>query len=353
MTMHEFSDSPRKTFAFSAENPGGQKGGGSQGGPLEKRRASISVQPGETVTLVNTEGPGMLQSMWFGGNITQSFILRVFWDDQAYPSVEAPLAAFMGIGYPEACLENNRHFPTLNSAMVMIAPCRGANCYWPMPFRKHCLMTLENKSTKPQDTYYMIIGFHGEIQTDSRYFHASYRQARPTGDAEDYVVIDGIKGRGHFAGVSLAVGTNGANSCWVEGEPKMYIDGDVYPTINYTGTEDYFCGSYAFGYDSVMRHYQTYSGLYTGMYALLGHEDALHAGDPNYQYQPRFMLYRWHIPDPIEFEHDFRMTMQHIYFTQYGTQFRRDDYASVAYWYQTLPSEPLTALPPIDLIDIP
>lgn len=337
----------RSSFTFSPENPAGAKGGGSKGSPKEKLQAFFRVAPGETITLVDVNGPGMIQSMWFGGELSQAFIFRAYWDHQEYPSVEAPLGAFMGVGYTASCFEKDMHFPTLNSAMILVAPYRGANSYWKMPFAKHCRITLENKSNKEMKTFYSITGYCGEIPEDSGYFHASYRHARPVADGSDYIVIDGIKGRGHFAGVSLAVGTNGANGCWVEGEPKMFIDGDTWPTINFTGTEDYFGSSYAFGYDKGIQHYQTYSGLYSGMFALMGSEA------PMYTYQPRFMLYRWHIPDPIVFEHDFKMTMQHIHYSQYGICYRHDDYASVAYWYQTLPSEPLKALPPIEEIDIP
>lgn len=126
----------------------------------------------------------------------------------------------------------------------------------------------------------------------------------------------------------------------------MYIDGDSHPSINYTGTEDYFCGSYAFGYDNArLEKYTPYSGQYAGMFAVLGgHVE-------HYRYQPRFMMYRWHVPDPIFFDRDFRMTLQHMHFTPHGHRPRRDDYASVAYWYQTLPSAPLAPLPPDEEIE--
>ena len=55
-----------------------------------------------------------------------------------------------------------------------------------------------------------------------------------------YTIVDGIEGRGQFVGVTLATGMNGNNTCWVEGEARMYLDDDPYPSIHYTGTEDYF-----------------------------------------------------------------------------------------------------------------
>lgn len=136
-------------------------------------------------------------------------------------------------------------------------------------------------------------------------------------------------------GVTLATGMNGNNTCWVEGEARMYIDDDKYPSIHYTGTEDYFCGSYGFGNDVQIKSYQTYSGLYSGMYAIYGDNRAFYNG------QQRFLLYRFHISDPIHFETGFRMTLDNMGWT--GPRY--DDYTSCAYWYQTLPSAPLKPLP--------
>ena len=150
-----------------------------------------------------------------------------------------------------------------------------------------------------------------------------------------YTIIDGIQGKGQFVGVTLATGMNGNNTCWVEGEARMYIDDDKYPSIHYTGTEDYFCGSYGFGNDVQIKSYQTYSGIYSGMYAIYGDNREFYNG------QQRFLLYRFHIADPIHFETGFRMTLDNLGWT--GPRY--DDYTSCAYWYQTLPSAPLKPLP--------
>lgn len=315
----------RKSFGFSAENPTGTKGGGTRGKDCEKLRAFIEIQPGETVTLCDTDGPGMITHMWFTGYIGHSFILRAYWDNLEQPSVEAPISAFFGCAYDENFADRDGNYPVLNSAMVLVAPGRGYNCYWEMPFQKHCTITMENRSDKPQTLYYMISGWHGELPEGSCYFHAAYRQEHPVQKGRSYTVIDGIKGRGFFAGMSLATGMNGHNICWVEGEAKMYIDGDRYPTMNYTGTEDYFCGAYAFGNDVYQHRYQTFSGHYVGMYAILGDTGEM------YNHQKRFLLYRWHVKDPVYFEQDFRMVMDNLGWT--GPRY--DDYTSCAYWYLT------------------
>ncbi len=108
----------------------------------------------------------------------------------------------------------------------------------------------------------------------------------------------------------------------------MYLDGDAYPSLNYTGTEDYFCGAYGFGNDIALKQYQTFSGQYVGLYAILGNPREF------YNAQQRFLLYRWHVPDPVYFEKDFRMTLDNLGWT--GPRY--DDYTSVAYWYLDVPA---------------
>ncbi len=296
----------RKSFGFSAENPTGQKGGGTHGKDCEKLRPCIRIEPGETITLCDTEGPGMITHIWFTGYIGHSFVLRIYWDGMELPSVEAPISAFFGCAYDENFEDRDGKYPVLNSAAVLVAPGRGYNCYWEMPFQKHCRITMENRSGEAQTLYYMISGWHGILPMDCGYFHAAYRQEHPVQKGHSYTVIDGVKGSGCFAGMSLSAGMNGHNTCWVEGEAKMYIDGDIYPTMNYTGTEDYFCGSYAFGNDIILNQYQTFSGLYAGLYAIFGDTSEM------YNHQKRFMLYRWHIKDPVYFNKDFRMTLDNL-----------------------------------------
>lgn len=194
---------------------------------------------------------------------------------------------------------------------------------------------MENRGEKDRDLYYIITGCHCDVPDEIGYFHASYRQEHPVQKGRSYTIIDGIQGKGQFVGVTLATGMNGNNTCWVEGEARMYIDDDKYPSIHYTGTEDYFCGSYGFGNDVQIKSYQTYSGLYSGLYAIYGDNREFYNG------QQRFLLYRFHIADPIHFETKFRMTLDNLGWT--GPRY--DDYTSCAYWYQTLPSAPLKPLP--------
>ena len=325
----------RQSFGFSAENPTGQKNGGTKGKDCEKLRPCIQIAPGETVTLCDTDGPGMITHIWFTGYVGHSFVMRIYWENEEFPSVEAPISAFFGCAYDENFKDRDGNYIVLNSAKILTAPGRGFNSYWEMPFEKHCRITMENRSKKEETLYYMISGWYGEIPQDAGYFHAAYRQEHPVTKGRAYTIIDGIEGRGCFAGLTLATGMNGNNTCWVEGEAKMYIDDDQYPSMNYTGTEDYFCGSYGFGNDIILNRYQTFSGMYTGLFAIMGDNREFYNG------QQRFLLYRFHEKDPVYFSKNFKMTIDNLGWT--GPRY--DDYTSVAYWYLEKPSKLAEELP--------
>ncbi|MBQ3037547.1 MAG: DUF2961 domain-containing protein [Clostridia bacterium] len=323
----------RRSFMFSAENLNGEPNGGTRGKDCEKLNPRIRLEPGTTAVLCDTDGPGMISSIWIGGHNGHSIILRMYWDNEEFPSVEVPMSAFFGNFYDENVKDRDGKFITLNSSKILFAPCRGFSCYWEMPFKKHCRITVENRGYETKPIYYAITGWHGEVPENSGYFHAQYRQEHPVEKGRSYVALD-VAGRGMFAGIAMASGLNGNSTCWVEGEVKMYIDGDQYPRINYTGTEDYFCGSYAFGND-IDKEYQTYSGHYVGMYAILGDMRDY------YNTQQRFMMYRWHEKDPIYFEKGFKMCMDNMGWT--GPRY--DDYTSVAFYYMDKPTQLTEELP--------
>lgn len=340
-----------RTFSASSENPTAAKGGGSRGSDIEKTFPCTFIQPGETLTILDIDGPGYIGQIWTGGNTGWHMIIRMYWDNSDVPSVEAPLSAFFGHAYYNNCKDFKGDYPTLNSALLLAAPCRGFSSYFKMPFKKHAKITVENRNPKQaQNIYYTINGQLCDVPEDTLYFHASYRQAQPLEAGKAYTVIDGIEGSGNFLGVTLSAGINGRNGCWVEGEVKMFVDDDIYPSLNYTGTEDYFCGSYAFGYD-MFGKYQPYSGLYAGMNAMIGGE-IWDRSISSYNTQPRFMGYRWHLPDPVHFDKNFSMKLLNMGYMNDKTYGRRDDFASVAYWYQTLPHKKFKELPSDDELSL-
>lgn len=341
--------SPARTRSISAENPRGEKGRAAMGmegtgahsarniGEGWKVSPSVVVPAGTTNTVADIEGPGAIQSFWIAGSLGRHILLRFYWDGQERPSVEAPITDFFAFFWPDQNLDNSTgRFPTLQSLPVLVAPNRGYNCFWEMPFRQRCRITVENRSDQDAIVYYQVNYALTEVPEDAAYFHAQYRQARPV-EGGVYTLLDGVQGRGHYVGTALGVGINGHGGWWGEGEIKFYLDGDgAYPTICGTGTEDYFGGAYDWDANG---SYTTYSAPYMGMYHVI-------APDGRYNSQQRFSLYRWHIPDPIRFESDLKVTIQDLGWRGDRTYLpRKDDFFSMAYWYQTLPTASFPALP--------
>ena len=162
---------------------------------------------------------------------------------------------------------------------------------------------------------------------------------------EVYTILDGVKGRGQYVGTTLCWGVNNCG-WWGEGEIKFYMDGDgEFPTICGTGTEDYFCGSYNFE-NRETHQYQPFTTPYAGLHQVI-------RPDGVYRSQQRFGLYRWHIMDPIRFEQDLKVTIQALGWREGGRYLPlQDDIASVAFWYQTLPTAPFPALPSKDQLEV-
>ena len=214
-----------------------------------------------------------------------------------------------------------------------------------MPFRQQCRITLENRGEEEAVYYYQIDYTLGEVPQDAAYFHAQFRRVNPLPYKEVYTILDGVQGQGHYVGTYMAWGVHN-NGWWGEGEIKFYLDGDQEaPTICGTGTEDYFCGSYNFEDPRTHSRYVEFSTPYGGFYPVT--QDGL------YQSQKRFGAYRFHIADPIRFAENLRVTIQALGWRDGGRYLPlQDDIASVAFWYQTLPTAPFPALPDREFLEI-
>ncbi len=349
-----------KTRSISPENFTGEKGAGgmSVDGPAAnaarglgqgwKVSPYIIVPPGETVTLADIEGSGAIQQIWMtlAGGKWRHTILRAYWDDQDQPSVECPAGDFFACGWEK--------YAQVSSLAVCVNPGRAFNCYWEMPFRTRARWTLTNLSNAAIYVYYQINYTLTEVPDDVAYFHAQFRRTNPLPFKTDYTILDGVSGRGHFIGTYMAWGVNNAG-WWGEGEIKFFLDGDgAFPTICGTGTEDYFCGAYNFDVGTMERDpkippaYVEFTTPYAGLPQVL-------RPDGLYRSQQRFGLYRWHIMDPIRFETDLRVTIQALgWRTDKDRRYLplQDDIASVAFWYQTLPTAPFPALPDRDYLEV-
>ena len=322
------------TRSISAENPTGAVASGAQAVPGEKDpgsllgqgwkiRPCITLEPQTTTTLAEIDGPGVIQHIWITvrPEAYRSCVLRMYWDNEETPSVEVPLGDLFA----------NVHGLRYNVVSIPIAvnPSGGFNSYWPLPFRKHARITIENEYWEPiNGFFYQITYALGEVPAEAAYFHAQWRRSTTTRECPEHVIVDGIQGQGHYVGTVM--GWNQfSNGWWGEGEIKFFMDGDgEFPTICGTGTEDYFCGAWCFG--------ETFCAPYTG-YPLWRKEE----GDI-----PQHGLYRWHIMDPIRFHKDLKVTIQALgWWLNAKFEPLTDDISSVAYWYQSEPHGAFPQLP--------
>lgn len=342
--------SSAKTKSISAENPTGEKGKGGMApadpngssrelGQGWKCRPCQLIAPGQTSLVADIGGPGAVQSMWFAGTIvSRDFILRIYWDDQEAPSVECPLPDFFASPWALQNLQapSQGPFSPVNSLPVSVNPNRGLNCFWEMPFKSRCRITVENRHPVITGAcFYQINYTLTDIPDDVGYFHAQFRRTNPVPYGEVYTILDGIKGFGHYVGTSMGWSINNSG-WWGEGEIKFYLDGDTdFPSICGTGTEDYFGGAFNWDVDS---NYTVYTTPFMGMHQVL-------KPDGLYQSQHRHAMYRWHVMDPIRFENDIKVTIQALGWRSEGRYYPgQHDISSVAYWYQVLPASPFPVL---------
>ncbi len=354
--------SDAESRSISAENPDGARGGGGRAtdgtGSVHARdlgvgwkvSPSIELPPGETATLARIAGSGAIQQIWLtcqGGATLRNLILRMYWDDQAHPSVEVPLGDFFACGWGA--------FAPVASLAVCVNPARGLNCYWEMPFRSSARITLENRDDVGTVVYYQINYALTEVSAERACFHARFRRSNPVPEKRDHVLLEEVRGRGQYVGTYLAWGVN-HNGWWGEGEVKFFLDRDGdFPTLCGTGTEDYFGGSHNFDLHTVepdrAERYRTYTTPYCGLPQVI-------VPDGAYRASQRFGMYRWHIVDPVRFRERIKVTVQCLGWRSDADRERRrylprrDDVASTAFWYQTLPSAPPPPLPGRDDLEI-
>lgn len=307
--------------AITWENKTGAKGAG--GKEREGRKGSPCIPKianGETVTLMDVDGPGVIRHIWItipdrSPAALRNMILRMYWDNSEIPSVEVPLGDFFGTAHGRAV--------PLTSAYVTATLGRGFNCYFPMPFARHAKVTVTNDMPDNKDmrSFFFQIDYdlRPSLPPNTGYFHARFNRQNPTVLKQDYVVLDRAEGPGFFLGCVIGVRALGPH-WWGEGEMKFYMDGDTdYPTICGTGTEDYFCA--AWGMD---------------LYQTPWHGCTLNLKNEQWKF-PLVSMYRFHEKDPVHFRSSFRAEIQQIGWHE-GLYERSDDWCSVAYWYQLKPT---------------
>lgn len=301
------------------------------------------IAPGETLTVLDDAGPGLINHIWFtiatnDPHHLKALVLRMYWGAENTPSVETPVGDFFGLGLGDYFL--------YQSLPLSVGSDKALNCYFPMPFQKHARITVTNEGAVKVDAFYFNIDYRAyskPLPSDQLYFHAQYRQASPAkgwtndwssnGDASlqkknlsgegNYVWME-AKGRGHFVGVTMSVLQN-QDGWWGEGDDMFFVDGETAPSINGTGSEDYFLGAWGFG-----DHAFAY-GLFGA--PVKGPEQA----------GSRTSVYRFHLDSPIPFTKSLRATIEHGH-----ANHRSDNLFSVAYWYQSEPHAEFPSLPALE-----
>jgi len=304
---------------------------------------SLSIVPGQTVILLDADGPGTVSHIWFTVDTPEPYhlkrlVLRMYWDNETDPSVEAPLGDFFGQGLGE--------YVSWSSQMLSVGNQKALNAFFPMPYRKHARITITNDGKLSVSSFYFNIDYRTEshpLPADTLYFHAQYRQAQPnTGwtnqwygnqdphvdyrrniDGKDNYVWMEAQGHGQYIGVTMSVLQN-QDAWWGEGDDMFFIDGEPTPSITGTGTEDYFLGAWDFR--------APFSYPFYGA-PMVGPEFA----------GSRSSVYRFHFDSPIPFTKSIKATIEHGH-----ANHRSDNFYSVAYWYQAEPHAPFPPLPPVD-----
>jgi hypothetical protein len=305
----------------------------------------IKIPKGETATLAEITGAGKVTHIWVtisskDAMSRRNLVLRMYWDGQAHPSVEAPIGDFFGQGWGE-----KYEFVSLALAS---APKEGNALvsYWQMPFAKGAKITVENQGPEDVDSFYYYLDYeeHDEPTTDLR-FHAWYNQEytlpeagqenewaifadtpKNTTDANNYLFCE-CEGAGHFVGVNYYIQNPGP--VWYgEGDDMFLIDGEPWPgSLHGTGTEDYFNQSWC--PDTLYNH------PFFGTARAPGRDNS----EGRFGWMGKTHCYRFHFVDPVRFSKSLRASIEHGHANCLTLNL-----ASVAYWYQTLPSKPFPPL---------
>ena len=331
-----FLPTDAESRSISAENFTGEKGRGgmsvdgegagcaSELGQTWKVSPNVYLHGYETFTMADFKGEGVINHIWFADCrcYDRALVLRMYWDGSDVPSVEVPLTDFFAV-------TSTQCYSPVNSLPVCFNPLKGMNCYWKMPFYKGFRITVENQDERRIPIYYQIDFELKKLPEGCRHFHAQYRQACPVGDDSIYTVLDNVRGSGSYVGTYMYYRAR-RDGWWGEGEFKFYLDGDTeFPTICGTGTEDYFLGTHGF---EVGGQYSTYSTAFGGMTNVISKDNS----KKTFLTGQAFSMYRWHLPDPVHFKRDFRLTVQDLGWIEGGGKYFKlhDDISTVAYWYQ-------------------
>ena len=347
-------NTPTKSRSISFENPTGEPGAGgmasSEIGQGRKGAPKKVLDAGEEVTLCDIEGSGTIRHIWMTGGwmnfswtkdksvertkMLRKIVIRAYWDGQEHPSIESPIGDFMGV--PHAMITD------YESAVHSVGEMGAFNFWLPMPFDKNARITFTNESDMEFTLYYQI-DYTIDDQHEAGFgrLHTYFNRQNPTQQKEDFELMPKRNGKGRFIGAAVGIRTLHPG-WWGEGEIKIYMDGDdEFPTICGTGSEDWV--GLSFGIQNTTYDYHGCNLLFTSdsTKRAINYENGKEE-DMNTQY---ISMYRWHLPDPIYWKEECRITIQQIGCCLYE---REDDWSTATFWYEPIPSEKLPELPSVE-----
>ncbi len=320
--------------SISFENPTGAPGEGGQTasnlGVGRKGFPAKNIVAGETVVLCDIKGSGTIRHIWMTGGFKdntialRSMVVRAYWENQEHPSIECPLGDFMGSAHARYdAYQSAVHSTGINAAL---------NIWLPMPFSEQAKITLSNEGADDVTLFYQVDYTTGDRHPDDLgRLHVCFVRENPTTLTEDFELLPKRTGKGRFVGTVLGIRTM-EEHWWGEGEIKIYMDGDSqFPTICGTGSEDYVCLSYGMQHTPYLYH------------GCSRNRDGF------------ISMYRWHIPDPIYWQEECRITIQQIGWspvkrdeTGHPLYERQDDWSSATFWYEPVPSARLPEFPDLE-----
>lgn len=266
----------------------------SSASPTGKNDDYRAIAPGQTLTLADIHGSGRLTHLWMtiaaqSPDHLRELVLRMTWDDAATPAVECPVGDFFAQG-PGKYVE-------YHSAPVSVGGSMALNCYWPMPFKKHAVLTVTNEGEKSVGAFYFNFDYRLDNRPDRdlRYFHTQYRNYFPAPTGKPLTICE-VTGAGHFVGTVVTVLAN-TDGWWGEGDDNFYVDGDSKPALSGTGSEDYFCGAWDFGH-----------AFQTPYFGVTFYDNPDKGGEKR---GIQNTVYRWHIEDPVPFTKSLLFTLEH------------------------------------------
>ncbi|MCX7426373.1 MAG: DUF2961 domain-containing protein [Planctomycetia bacterium] len=321
-------DTGMTSRSISFENPTGEPGQGGKAasnlGPGRKGSPSRTIKPGETVDLCNIQGPGCIRHVWMTTarepDALRSLVIRGWWEGQEHPSIECPVGDFFGFAHGKVM--------PYQSAVHSVGAAAGMNLWLPMPFDKRAKFTFTNEGKKAVPLYYQIdYTVEAPHPEHTGMLHVLFRRENPTTPKQDFELLPLRKNMGRFIGSVMGIRSLD-DDWWGEGEVKVYMDGDKeLPTICGTGSEDYIGLSWGT---------QQTPFMYNG--CSLDQKDA---GGKTF-----VSMYRWHLPDPIVWLKEARITIQQIAYNK-GLQETQDDWSCATFWYEPLPSAALPKMPDV------